>query len=259
VATIAFTGSAGGMGVATRALLESQGHRFIGVDVRDAEVIADVSNPDGRMAMVSGVIKECGGVLDGLVAGAGISSNGSNEELVMSTNFFGAVAALTGLRACLAKGTNPSAIAISSNSTTSQTDIPVAAVEACLADDEPAARAAAKPAAMCGYPASKLALAHWVREQAVTDGWVGSGIRLNAIAPGVIETPLVGGVGGVEFILSLGDIYPVPIKRAGTADEVAALLSYLLSPAAGFFVGSVLFMDGGTDAKMRTREWPAAR
>ena len=257
--TIAFTGSAGGMGVATRALLESQGHRVIGVDLHDAEVIADVSTPDGRMEMVSGVIKECGGVLDGLVAAAGIASDGSNEELVISTNFFGAVAALTGLRGCLAQGTNPSAIAISSNSTTSQTGIPLAAVEACLADDEPAARTAAQPAAMCGYPASKLALAHWVRRQSVTENWVGSGIRLNAIAPGVIETPLVGGVGGVEFILSLGDMYPVPIRRAGTADEIAGLLSYLLSPAAGFFVGSVLFMDGGTDAKLRTREWPAAR
>jgi NAD(P)-dependent dehydrogenase (short-subunit alcohol dehydrogenase family) len=257
--TIAFTGSAGGMGVATRALLESQGHRVIGVDVRDAEVIADLSTPAGRMDMVSGVIKACNGVLDGLVAAAGISSNGTNEEDVISINYFGAVAALTGLRGCLAKGTNPSAIAISSNSTTSQTDIPLDAVEACLADDEAAARAAAKPAAMCGYPASKLALAHWVRAQSTTSDWIGSGIRLNAIAPGVIETPMVGGVGGVDFILSLGDTYPVPIKRAGTADEIAGLLSYLLSPAAGFFVGSVVFMDGGTDAVLRTREWPAAR
>ena len=256
--TIAITGSAGGMGVATRALLESQGHRVIGVDVRDAEIIADVSNPDGRMAMVAGVIKECDGVLDGLVAAAGISSNGTNEELVMSINFFGAVAALTGLRACLAKGTNPSAVAISSNSTTSQTGIPLAAVEACLADDEPAARAAAKPAAMCGYPASKLALAHWVRQQAPTDNWIGAGIRLNAIAPGLIATPMTGG-GMVEMVLGMGDMYPVPIKRAGTADEIAGLLAYLLSPAAGFFVGSVVFMDGGTDAVLRTRDWPAAR
>jgi NAD(P)-dependent dehydrogenase (short-subunit alcohol dehydrogenase family) len=256
--TIAITGSAGGMGVATRALLESQGHRVIGVDVRDAEVIADVSTPEGRTAMVSGVVAACGGVLDGLVAAAGISSNGSNEELVISINFFGAVAALTGLRGCLAKGTNPSAIAISSNSTTTQTSIPMAAVEACLADDESAARAAAKPAAMCGYPASKLALAHWVRAQAITADWIGSGIRLNAIAPGLIATPMTAG-GGVEFVLGLGDMYPVPIQRAGTADEIAGLLAYLLSPLAAFFVGSVVFMDGGTDAVLRTRDWPAAR
>jgi NAD(P)-dependent dehydrogenase (short-subunit alcohol dehydrogenase family) len=256
--TIAITGSAGGMGVATRAVLEADGHRVIGVDVRDAEIIADLSTPDGRAQMIAGVTEACGGVLDGLVAAAGIASNGSNEERVVSINYFGAVAALDGLRPCLAKGTNPSAIAISSNSTTAQHGIPLAAVEACLAGDEAAARTAAAPAAMCGYPASKLALAHWVRRHATGADWIVSGIRLNAIAPGLVATPMTGG-GGVEFVLALGDTYPVPIGRAGTPEEVAALLAYLLSPAAAFFVGSIVFMDGGTDAALRTRDWPAAR
>jgi len=256
--TICITGAAGGMGVATRALLEARGDRVIGVDVRDAEVIADLSTPAGRDAMIAGVTAASGGSLDGLVAAAGIASNGANEELVISINYFGAVAALAGLRPLLAKGTNPSAIAISSNSTTTQQGIPRAAVEACLAGDEDAARAAAKPAVMCGYPASKLALAHWVRRNAITADWIGSGIRLNAIAPGLIATPMTGG-GGVEFVLALGDTYPVPIGRAGTADEIAGLLGYLLSPAAAFFVGSFITMDGGTDAVLRTNDWPVAR
>ena len=255
--TIAITGSAGGMGVATRVLLESQGHRVIGVDIRDAEVIADLSTSAGRDEMVSAVTTASGGVLDGLVAAAGIASNGGNEELVVSINYFGAVATLMGLRPLLASGHNPSAIAISSNSTSTQAGIPLAAVEACLAGDEAAARTAAVTAPMCGYPASKLALAHWVRNQAVTADWIGSGIRLNAIAPGLIATPMT--EGGVDFVLSLGDTYPVPIQRAGTAAEVAGLLGYLLSPAAGFFVGSVIYMDGGTDAVLRTRDWPSAR
>ena len=38
------------------------------------------------------------------------------------------------------------------------------------------------------YPASKLALARWVRRHAVTEEWIGSGIRLNAIAPGVVAS-----------------------------------------------------------------------
>jgi NAD(P)-dependent dehydrogenase (short-subunit alcohol dehydrogenase family) len=255
--TIVITGSAGGIGSATRQRLEANGDRVIGVDTRDAEVIADLSTPDGRSSMVAAVDSLCFGVLDGVVAAAGISSNGTNEELVISVNYFGAVATLAGLRPMLARGTNPSAVAISSNSTTAQVGIPAAAVAACLADDETAARSAVKPAAMNGYPASKLALAHWVRTQAVSADWVGAGIRLNAIAPGLIATPMT--EGGIEFVLSLGDIYPVPIGRPGQPCEVAELLAFLLSPAAAFFVGSFIVMDGGTDAALRTTDWPAAR
>ena len=255
--TIVITGCAGGIGSATRAKLESEGHRVIGVDVVNAEVIADLSDAGGRTAMIALINEACGGVLDGLVAAAGISSNGANEELVISINYFGSVATLAGLRPMLARGTSPSAVAISSNSTTAQTGIPLAAVAACLADDEPAARASAKTAPMNGYPASKLALAHWVRTQAVAPEWVGAGIRLNAIAPGLIATPMT--AGGIEFVLGLGDIYPVPIQRPGQPDEVAGLLAYLLSPAAAFFVGSFIVMDGGTDAALRATDWPAAR
>lgn len=252
--TIAITGSAGGMGVATRTVLEAAGHRVIGVDVHDAELIADLSTVDGRASMITQVTEASGGVLDGVVAAAGVSSNGANEQLVVSLNYFGAVATLEGLRPLL--GSGASAIAISSNSATTQHGISAALVAACLGADESAARTAAAP--MMGYPAAKLALSHWVREHAVTAEWIGAGIRLNAIAPGLIDTPMTG-ADGVAFVLALGDLYPVPIGRAGTAGEIAALLAYLLSPAAGFFVGSVITMDGGTDAALRTFDWPAAR
>jgi NAD(P)-dependent dehydrogenase (short-subunit alcohol dehydrogenase family) len=49
----------------------------------------------------------------------------------------------------------------------------------------------------------------------------------------------------------------VPIGRPGRAEEIAALLEFLLSPAASFFCGSVLFVDGGTDA-MLNPERPGA-
>ena len=51
--------------------------------------------------------------------------------------------------------------------------------------------------AMAGvYPASKIAVARWVRRHAVTDEWIGAGIRLIAVAPGVVDTAMVA-VGGV--------------------------------------------------------------
>lgn len=253
--TIAITGSAGGIGSATRARLEKDGHRVIGVDVRDAEVLADLSTPEGRDAMVAGVTEACGGVLDGLVAGAGISSDDS--PLVISINYFGAVATLAGLRPLLAKGTNASAVAISSNSTTATKGGVVAeAVDACLAGDEDAARAAVGQG-FFGYPTAKLALARWVRRNAPTADWIGAGVRLNAIAPGPIATPMTDPIS--DFVLEMGDDYPVPIRRLGTADEVAAVLTFLLSPDAGYVVGSLVYVDGGGDAAARADDWPTGR
>jgi NAD(P)-dependent dehydrogenase (short-subunit alcohol dehydrogenase family) len=253
--TVCITGSAGGIGAATRARLERDGARVIGVDVRDAEVIADLSTSEGRAAMVQGVADACGGVLDGLVAGAGVMGEGRK---VVAINYFGAVATLEGLRPFLARGTDPSALAISSNSTTTTPGVPTDLVETILAGDEAAALAMTASAPdFVPYPASKLALARYVRRHAPGPDWIGVGIRLNAIAPGVIETPMT--QNDLDFIFSIPDVFPVPIGRPGRPEEIASLLVYLLSPDAGFFCGSVVFADGGTDATVRTDDYPTPR
>lgn len=253
MATICVTGSAGGIGSATRARLEKDGHRVIGVDVRNADVIADLSTPSGRADMVSTVTDVSDGVLDGLVAGAGIMGEGA---LVAAINFFGAVATLDGLRPLLARGTNASAIAISSNSTTVTPGIPEDLVALLLAGDEPAALAAVDNNKFFAYMAAKLALAHWVRRHATQPDWIGAGIRLNAVAPGVIETPMT--ANDLDFIMGLGDAFPVPIGRPGRPQEIAEFLAFLLSPAASFFCGSVLFVDGGSDAALRADDFPTS-
>jgi NAD(P)-dependent dehydrogenase (short-subunit alcohol dehydrogenase family) len=251
--TIAVTGAAGGIGGALRARLEGDGHLVIGIDVHEAEVVADLATPEGRVAMVDEVTAASGGALDGVVAAAGVTHD--DGALVTSINYFGAIATLEGLRPLLTGRPSASAVAVSSNSSTTQPGLSLAHVEACLAGDEGAARAAAGHG-VGAYGASKLALARWVRRQAVTAEWIGAGIRLNAIAPGLIATPMTAGT--EDFVLGLGDIYPIPIARPGRADEVAGLLAYLLGPESGFFCGSVITMDGGTDAALRSGDWPAA-
>ncbi|HMG42317.1 MAG TPA: SDR family oxidoreductase [Acidimicrobiales bacterium] len=247
--TIVVTGVAGGIGAATASRLVSTGHRVIGVDLRDADVVADLATADGRAAMVEGVTEAAGGVLDGVVAAAGV--NGKPGELVVSVNYFGAVATLEGLRPLLARGRNASAVAVCSNSATTQPGVPESLVTACLDGDEAEARrlGADDPQGLASYAASKLALARWLRRAAVDPDWVGEGIRLNAIAPGFIQTPMTRDI--EDMIFGLGDIYPMPLGRAGTAAEVAALLTFLLSPDAAFFCGSVVVMDGGTEAALR--------
>jgi NAD(P)-dependent dehydrogenase (short-subunit alcohol dehydrogenase family) len=256
--TVVVTGVAGGIGAATASRLVSTGHRVIGVDVpgSGADVEADLATPEGRAAMVAAVTETSAGAVDGVVAGAGVQ--GKPGDLTVSVNYFGAVATLQGLRPLLARGRHASAVAIASNSATTQPGLPVELAEACLTGDEAAARqlAAGDRQGLGAYAAAKLALARWVRRQAPGDGWVGEGIRLNAIAPGFIATPMTDGIG--DMVFGLGDIYPMPMGRAGTAAEVAALLTFLLGPEAGFFCGSVLTMDGGTEAALRPDTWPSA-
>jgi NAD(P)-dependent dehydrogenase (short-subunit alcohol dehydrogenase family) len=256
--TVVVTGSASGMGAATKARLEADGQRVIGVDVRDADVVADLGTPDGRHAAIAAVTEQSGGAIDGLVTWAGLAGLTERPgDVLVSVTYFGAVAMLDGLRPLLAAGNDAAAVAISSNSTAVQPGVPMAVVDACLAGDEERARAAANAAtSLASYPATKLALAWWVRRNAPTGAWAGAGITLNAVAPGAVQTPLLDETRRDPTVGTLVDAFPIPIGRRGTADELAAFVQFLLGPDARFFCGSVVFVDGGTDAQARPDDFP---
>ena len=259
MAVYAISGSASGIGAATRSRLEAAGHRVIGVDVGDAEVVADLGTQDGRDAAIEGVTQASGGVLDGLVTCAGVGPLPDRPgSLLVSVNYFGTEALLDGLRPLLGRGTDPAVVAISSNSTTVAPGWPRPLADACLAGDEQLARKLADDAgAIMSYAAGKAAVAYWVRRNATQPEWVGSGIRLNAVAPGLIETPLVAEGRRDPVMGPAYDLFPLPVGRGGRADEVAGLITYLLGPDAAFFIGSVVLMDGGTEALLRPDDWPS--
>jgi NAD(P)-dependent dehydrogenase (short-subunit alcohol dehydrogenase family) len=257
--TVAITGSASGIGAACAERLGANGYEVIGIDRHGATVVADLGTPAGRQSAIGEVEDRCGGVLDAVVTCAGLAGAPSRAgSLLVSVNYFGTVVLMEGFRPLLARSPSPSAVAVSSNSTTIQPGVDRRITNACLdGDEDGAARLADDAGSMGTYPATKLAVAHWVRRHATGGEWAGSGIRLNAVAPGMVDTPLVAEGRADPKVAPLLEMLPIPIGRAGRPEEIAALIELLIGPDGGFFCGSVLFIDGGSDALLRTADWPA--
>lgn len=252
--TYVVTGAASGIGAALSDLLHSDGHRVITVDQRDADVTADLADPEGRADAVR-AIGEFTESIHGIVPCAGIAGlTGVDPALVVAVNFFGAIDLVQGLRPQLEAAEGSSVVLLASNSITCQPNWAVSVADACLAGDETAARSeAATTEAVHVYPATKAALAWWARREAVQPDWIGHGIRINAVAPGLIATPMTDRLRNDPELGAFADAYPSAIGRAGRPEEIAALIGFLLSDASSLLVGSVLFADGGTEAMLRPR------
>lgn len=251
MATIAVSGSGSGMGAAIRQRCERNGHTVIGIDLRGAEIIADLGTPAGRAAAIAEVRRRADGQLDGLVACAGVATHIEPRSIIVSVNYFGAQMLLAGLRDLLAAGSQPAAVAICSNSAPLPgMDTPL--VAACLAgDEEEARRLAMSLDGAAAYAGSKLALTRWVRRNAPSAEWAGAGIRLNAVAPGATMTPMLqAGLDHPDYGDAIRN-FKVPLGGFGTPEQIAAMVGFLLSPEAAFCCGSVVFVDGGTDAMFR--------
>src|SRR6478735_542079 len=167
VATFLVTGSASGMGQAAAERLRSSGHRVIGVDVKDADVVADLSTDTGRAVAAAAVVEQCGGVLDGAVLAAGLGPIAGRDRLIVQVNYFGVVTLLTALQPALARSGRAKVVVVSSNSTTTTPAVPRRAVRALLdGDAERALRAVrwfGKRSSPMIYAASKIAVSRWVR------------------------------------------------------------------------------------------------
>jgi len=246
----AVSGSASGIGAAVRKHLEAGGHEVVGIDLRGQEIDADLSIAAGRAHAVAEVERISKGRLDGLVAAAGLGASHEPIERIVAVNYFGCVALIDGARKLLARtdGTGGSAVAVSSNTALALPDFGGPLEDVCLAGRE--AEALGNAAKLDGprcYVSAKRALIRWVRRQA--PGWMQEGVRLNAIAPGPVRTPLRDRDRAHPVIGPNFDAFPQPAGRPAEAQEIAEAIWFLLGHS--YCAGTVLCVDGGGDAVIR--------
>ena len=236
------TGAARGIGLATIRWFLAHGHQVAMLDI-DAEELAkaaleyqgdprvlalpcDVSNP-GQVQATMARIEAHFGRIDALVNNAGVAvfktvGATSFEEwrYVMATNLDGAFLCSQACVPAMLKNGCGSIVNIASISGLRASTLRVA------------------------YGTSKAALIHLTRQQAVEFGTMG--IRVNAIAPGPVETEMAKQVHSPAIRADYHD--SIPLGRYGTMEEIASAIGYLCTSDASYVNGQVLAVDGGFDA-----------
>jgi len=240
--TIVITGASSGIGAATAHLAHSQGASIIAVDLnRPAAPVDQFLQADlGDASSIAQLIEQLPGGLHGLVNCAGLPPTRPAPQVV-KVNLVGLKLLTTGLIAKLADGASIVNLASLAGLGWPQARDAVAASADVSLDNAEAFCQQYGIEGARSYFFSKEALIVWTMENRWT--WRTRGIRMNAVSPGPIDTPIL-----KDFIETLGaraeeDLGTV--GRPGKAEEVAPLVCFLLSDGSNWIRGTNIPVDGG--------------
>jgi NAD(P)-dependent dehydrogenase (short-subunit alcohol dehydrogenase family) len=230
------TGGGSGIGRAICGALAEAGHDVVVADVEPDAAAATAADIGGRPLALDvtdvGAIREAVGSIDAqtplrtVVANAGVAFQRPLVEVepdeydrLMAVNVRGVFFVVqAALRSMIPRGQG-SIVAVSSTSAFTASTGPMAAYDASKAAVKLLTQAAAREAGPAG-------------------------VRVNAVAPGTVETTLTRGLATSEQLAELGR-QRVPLGRLGQPDEIAAAVAYLASDSASYVTGHVLVVDGG--------------
>ena len=236
------TGAARGIGLAIAQWFDAHDWRVVLLDIDDDQLQrtfaqwphreralalhADVSNP----AQVAAAVRQTEaafGRVDALVNNAGVAvfkpllqTSFDEWRRVMATNLDGAFLCTQSVAPLMLRQGGGSVVHIASISGLRASTLRVA------------------------YGTSKAALLHLMRQQAAELG--AQGIRVNAVAPGPVDTAMAQQVHTPE--IRAGYHAAIPLGRYGTPQEIAEAVGFLCTDAASYVNGQVLAVDGGFDA-----------
>jgi NAD(P)-dependent dehydrogenase (short-subunit alcohol dehydrogenase family) len=95
-----------------------------------------------------------------------------------------------------------------------------------------------------GYGAAKAGIVNITRNLAVK--WAGKGIRVNAVAPGAIDTPMTAPMHAVAELVD-AEVAHIPLRRFGAVGEIAPTVAFLCTEQSSYTSGAVFVVDGASD------------
>jgi len=228
---IVVTGAAGGIGQAVSSWLAARGARVFDLDRRQPDpavgefVAVDVLDPDSIENAVAAVVAT-GGRIDGLVAAAGLSEEPTPAEdmpvevwrRTIEVNLTGVFLTCQRVGRVMLEQGHGRIVTIASMS---------------------GAHVVNQPQQQVAYNSSKAGVVAMTKSLAFE--WAARGVRVNALSPGYVDTPLLASKVAMHPIWKGA----IPLGRFAEPREEAAAVGWLLSDAAAFCCGTELLMDGG--------------